>query len=476
MLESHNKNVSIYLILFVFPFVVYCPVILTSYAFLDDYTLTAFGMQHIQWRTIAQVVELGRPISAVFIQLAFGLVHEISDLRFIRAGSIAGIGVLNIVSYRSLVRAEVGAATAICVALMLGLMPAYQVFASWAVAAPYPWAALLAAIAFNVQDAAGWRRGMASFLLLTAATAIYQPAAMVFWVFAAIAWLVPGQLPSIQRMLCAGLIMVSAMAADFALMKVLPIIMFHAANGFARTDLTHDIVGKLVWFVTNPLFNALNLFSIEPSVLFAAVVGFICIAGLIVGFRRKAVIALVIALALLPAAYVPNLVTVENWSSYRTQVALGGVVLVIALSAVLAFARSLRGTQFVPILGAAALVWASFFAHHDVHHDFALSNAAEYQAISESILATNLQPGERVCFKIPVTGSAIATDHRYDEFGIFSSSAVWVPDPMVWLILQAQHSKDAGMFANFSQFPNTMALPGCEIIDLSFALGKISTS
>lgn len=462
-----------YLILFVFPFIVYSPVILTNYAFLDDYTATAFGMQHIQNLTTTQVMDSGRPLYAVFIREAFGAVRGISDLRFVRAFGIAGIGALCIAAYRALVRVDVAAPAAFCVALMLGLMPSYQVIAGWAITAPYPWAALSAAIAFNMQNSVNpdWRRVSGSMLLLTVATTIYQPAAMVFWVFAAIAWLIPGRLPSIRSFSRAALIVIMAATVDFVLIKVLPIFFVHAASD-SRAVMTHDVAGKILWFVKYPIFEALNLFSIEPSVRRAVLVAAICCVGFIAIFRRQAVYGIAIALALLPAAYLPNLMTAGDWGAYRTQVALGGIVLVIATASVLELARAMRFTRFVPLLGALMLGWATFSSYQNVKYDFALPSWTEYRLISRGILATEFQPNDRACFVLPAPESDAARDHRYDEFGINSSAALWVPDPMVYLILSHQHSKDAGLFSRFGQFPNTQVLPGCKQINLQAMLAR----
>ena len=83
--------------------------------------------------------------------------------------------------------------------MIMGTTLPFQVYAAWAIAAFNVFAALASGLAFALGerafDAQGlfpkWLLAAGASLLLLAALTIHQPAAMFFWVFAAVALLKP---------------------------------------------------------------------------------------------------------------------------------------------------------------------------------------------------------------------------------------------------------------------------------------------
>ena len=427
------------------------------------------------------LVEGGRPLYALYTKVAFGAARGIGDLGYIRTIGVVGISVVSTLVYRALSQTMLPRSAAIAGALLFCLTPSYQVYAAWAVASPFPWACVLAAAAFWACDGAinprlKWGRLCGAIILLALSITIYQPAAMVFWDFAAIAWLMRAEIPSAKSILVAGVVMFFSLALDYGAIKLAPIICFGSSNGLSRTALVHDFLGKIIWFFKEPLFDSINIFRINPGIEYAVVFAVIIISGFFLFFGqnwRRTSIRIGIALPLIPASYVPNLVVAENWASYRTQVALTGLILIFAIIAFAGWVRFLKARRFVPILCMIAVAGSAMAASRNVTAEFAVPEAIEYHLIENALLRTKFSQNDQICFDLARWQESFAPISRYDEFGTVSSSETWVPASMSWLILTEHHSAHAGIFMDTDRKPPKMVVfPGCKEINLNAILSR----
>ncbi len=498
MQPSEARRVNprlIYVAIFLLLLLVYLPAITIKYAFLDSYILLASGIQGQLHGILQMIVQGGRPLYAIYTSVAYGHTASIGDLRYLRAFGVAGIGVLACLLYRALSETTVHAAAAIAGSVLFCLTPSFQIYAAWDACATAPWAAVLAAFAFLLCDQGGARRMAGAAFLLFCAMMIYQPATMVFWDFAAVAWLLRPALPAMRRILAAAGVMAAALAGDYAALKLLPRWLYGDGAVFSRTALVHDIYGKVVWFFHEPLFDALNLFSIQPSVnivsgIFslrpgwgvyqpfaniadAVLLGTLTFVGAWLYFGRGAPARIMLALCLVPATYIPNLLVAENWASYRTQDALAGLFVLFGIVAVLGWVRVLRLGRLVPGLCVAAVGIAAWCAASNVMNEFAVPQAREYRIVQTALLHMTFPAGARPCFNLPVWTETLAPVARYDEFGVLSTSVPWVPASMAWLILRQRHSPDAALFTIQANVPTSVAA-GCTVVDLRaiLAAGK----
>src|SRR5919204_4673708 len=218
------------------------------------------------------------------------------------------------------------------IAVFVCSLPTFQVYGSWAVLFSAPLAALLAggASLFAVAAVDGPRnlmrdRLLGAVALLLAGLLTYQPGAMFFWVFFAVALV--GALESSDRALrlvrthfaVGGVALVLA----YAEIKFTVLVMGDETRGAARNHLTHDVAGKARWFFDEPLYRSLNLFDLTPSRWFAALVAVVAAGGMLLWLLRRGARPLlyaVVAVILVPLTYLPNLVVTESWAAYRTQV------------------------------------------------------------------------------------------------------------------------------------------------------------
>lgn len=147
-----GKSAITYLALLLFFAIIYSSVIETRYAFLDDYNVVFLANNHRIYLLARELVAGGRPIYAL-LSFIFIFVSQIGELRWIRLLSVAGIAALCMLFMRHL-RETTTLPRSISIAggMLIGLMPAFQVYASWAVTAFDPWAAFLAGLSFSTLN------------------------------------------------------------------------------------------------------------------------------------------------------------------------------------------------------------------------------------------------------------------------------------------------------------------------------------
>jgi hypothetical protein len=467
---------------------------------MDDYSLLCAAIRHTMFDptcgfdvTKTNVVG-GRPLYALGHILAFKMMHGISDLRWLRMTSVVGIAAFGVASYRALEGKDLPPSVVLAFPLLVAFMPPFQVYAAWASAFLCPWSAFLAGVAFAIitpllPGRLPWRRLAAAVGILTASLAIYQPAAMMFWVYAGIAWLAPPKAPDRQDVIRAGGVMGVALVAEYGLAKALPLALY--SNTYSRTAIATDIHERIIWFLNKPLIDALNLPLIGyHSKMPYAMLVFI-ISGLWLYLPGSTTIRLrrmALAAILVPLTYLPNLIAAENWSSYRTQIALTSLILFYAVIAFVGWVRFLRLQRALSVCLLISVITCAALANRNMIVEFVLPQALEYRTAGDTLRNVKFQDAKDVYF-IPARGSdTLAPVVRYDEFGHPSLSSFWVPQAMAWLYLREIRSPFADLIFSRStvltekpvSYPEVFskrvvagsAPPDSTIIDFGKALGE----
>lgn len=448
---------GLYFILFV---AVYGRVITAVYGFLDDFTVLDQAIRDDLGAQVLTLVAYGRPVYALLEATCFPLLRDLGDLRIMRLASVISIGAFSVASFVYLRRINT-LPPFLCIYLpvLFVLTPAFQVYAAWAVAASFPAAALLAGSAFVMLHRPTALRFLSATCLLVAALAIYQPAAMSFWIFASVAW-IGSERPLRRRdILVPSLAVASALAIDFGLAKLLPIIIAGRSLPQSRTALSSDTAGKLLWFFRNPMVDALNFWTIEPSTGFAICTALFIASGLLLLHWRRPM-RLFLSAALLFAAYLPNLLVAEDWSSYRTQPALAGVIIVFVSLATVAWLRRLRGERILPAAFAIWVIVSATAASYDVNRWFVKPQIAEYQRVVHHLDALR-DRGDGPLALSAAQHRSFTGFYRYDEFGTLSCFAPWVPVAMARLILRKHPAPSIRLLPR-----GTQPLPGETLVDL----------
>jgi hypothetical protein len=470
--RAHAAALGGYLAVFL---LAYAPALVVPYAFADDYAYLGDSLQgHLSQSEVALQIQWGRPTVGFLLQLAFGLMRDIGDLRYLRLVGVIGVALLAWLLYRALLAAGLARAWALVIPLIICAMPPFQVYVGFAETALNVFAALLGGVALLTADRAldTWQRtehqrwlslllGLAAVGLVLLGLTLYPPATMVFWVFAAIRlFMVERSLVEVARRFVAYLVcMVIAFAGEYVLMKILALWVtfghvsvtdfMHAVlstqpSGDSRTAVVQDKLGKVIWFVREPLVNALNLGKLPPTARMALIVGVLIMFGLLLYMRGgpwTRLGKLAVALAIVPLSYAPNLLAAENWASYRTE---AGLTALVALYACLAFLGSMRAAEArlkldsrrlctaTLLVGAAASV---VLAGVTVTREFVIPQYVEYQYMVGRVRAA-IRATTGTIYVIPACWcDSIAPVVIYDEFGLPSTAQPWVPQPMVYDIL-----------------------------------------
>jgi Glucosyl transferase GtrII len=433
----------------------YSPALTRQYGLSDDYPAVA---KRLVGSTAERdnMLQGGRPTLAVVADLAFGRVRSVAGLRILRLVGVLGIALLACGLERALRRAGLAPAEALLAALAITTTPPFQVLAAWAVTFPYAFAAALAGRALLLADGAraagpAWRRAaeaLTAALWLLLVVTLYQPAACFFWVFAAIALMRPRATDRGRRLLAYGAISGAAFALGYLVFRA-SLVAFRQVGTDDRSRLVSDFGGKLRWFLLSPLTDALNLHALLPSRALALAVALVLCVGLWRGAdgrpaRRAS--RLLLAAALLPLAYLPNLVVEESSSSYRTELALTslvGVFLVLALAGLLGPAGTPMRRALPLLLGAWAAVGLLSAGVH-VERYFAGPQARERAFILQRLAAADLDR-HRSLYVIPaLEGRSLAPALR-KEFGMLTASLSWAVLPEVSLALREVRPEHASM-------------------------------
>ena len=449
----------------------FASVLVADYGFWDDYGLLRLADE--PYARVEEMVREGRPINALVWWLSLQAVTDVEHLRYVRLAGVLGIAALAWGVFRALAYAGWSRFQSACVAVIACTSLPFQVYAAWASCAPYLLAALAAGLAFALGERAfktprrrsRWLAAAGAGLALLAAFAVYQPAAMFFWVFAAAVLLKPDTDPREVTCRFGGYcaIALAAMLGGFALYRLGLILV---PGDFVRTGLVQDLPTKAVWFLSIYLPNAVNFFLPSPSHLlmpeaggdlsidlyhrlsdalhrlnvpllppygqagpgFPHAVTFLSAAGEI-SFVHKVLDALIawgalavigvglwrcfrgergdrlrkiaIAAALLLLSSVPNLVVEENISGYRSMPALAALVVLFAYLAFRGYGGRAAATGRAHALLGLAAVACALSAAWHVHACFVAPQVRELALMRSALESGDLSRVRGIHVLIP---------------------------------------------------------------------------
>jgi hypothetical protein len=263
-----------------------------------------------------------------------------------------------------------------------------------------------------------------------------------------------------------------ALVTEYALAKGLPLVLYGHNNTYSRTAIVTDITEKIIWFLNEPVFDALNLSLIMPRAWVAYVTAAFTVSGLWLYLHGSPFIRLTrmaLAVTLVPLAYLPNLLIAENWSSYRTQIAITSLILFYAVIALVGWLRFFRLQRLLPACLAIAVITSAGLANRNVIREFVLPQVLEYRIAADALRKINFEKAKEVYFVRARWNDTLAPVVRYDEFGLPSLAQPWVPQAMAWLILKEKHSPFADLVFSRSVVVD-FAPPGSPVVDFGNAL------
>lgn len=445
----------ILLIYIVFFLLIYSPALLLTYGYADDYAvLASFERGGSAVNGILSAMLLGgRPTYALLTDVFYSNAQQMSDLQVIRCVGVVSIGVLAWVFYQTFSKVGARWPLAIIAPVLICVTPPFQLAASWTALSFYPLAAIFAGIAALLVDRIpGSARRPATGLFLAAlaleilAIGLYQPAAMMLWVFAAIYLVMRTYTPRefIWRTALFGAVGVIASGVDFLEIKLLPHLGMQSSE-LARTALTTNLKAKAVWFALHPLASALNVWSLQPSFALGLGVAVFSALGVVLyvsGNWQVKALKLAALIAFIPASYLPNLAVADQSGPFRTQFALVSLVVVCLCLACVGYmriaqrylvrARSWRVFERgIVMAGLAISLVLSGLACSNVMLDIVIPEYTESSMIQSQVRGIDLSSTQAIYVRMSCLSDSAAPIARFDEIGFPSSSISWAVQPML---------------------------------------------
>ena len=226
--EGNKKNV--YIFYFFLLMLTFSPVIFFSYAFSDDWS-TLFDAITRNGSSFQWDVQSGRPVYAVFRYYGKMLINDISSFSYLRLFNILSLVVLSCFIYNFIDSRKIfdNPVFKIIFPLLICLLPAFQVYASWATCFPFTISVLLAGISYNKcfphsKQRSSLPEKLASIVVLWVAFAIYQPTAITFLFFFMLDSCIKKESSlTVKKVATCFIILVIGVAGSFIMSKVLPV-------------------------------------------------------------------------------------------------------------------------------------------------------------------------------------------------------------------------------------------------------------
>lgn len=482
-------------VLMLVPLLAYWPATFHDYGLRDDYS--NLREAHDEAGKVLQFcASHARPIYGLLLQATYGQTSSVQNLQWLRLIAALLLGAIALVSYRGLRAVGWSANTSLCFAVLLGLLPSAQVIAGWAVGWPYAATALLAfggffavegALSSGIRAGAGQALGqwMAALGLMLIGALIYQPSALFYLVPLSGALIAQRQRSFAQSVRWVGIHLgfVSAtLALAYALMSWL-----YAAHVFVKSGriaFESHWGEKIAWFLQEPLPNALSLFVLndnnhrDHALYFAcaALVGAILTAGACLEWRRhgmqRGIVWLSGLLGLPVFAFVVSMIASERYATYRTILAMTGVLLCFLVASISALTQSWSANA--RRLTAMLAISAAFFtAQHHVYALIAVPQGNEWQLIMAGAKQVHLNGSRPSIFAIASTPSDISTATIYhDEFGSLSTNSEWVPREMFKRAMHDLHPDIANLDSRYD-FATGPAPPDARHYDVVIDLHRL---
>jgi hypothetical protein len=438
-----TRALSIALALVALPLLVYAPTVLHEYGFRDDYAHLREVRERPGW-LMQLTTANGRPVFGAVLEASVGAIRQVDELRELRLLGAVLIALTGVLLWWYLRRRGWSDSEAAAYGALVTLLPGAQIVVGWAIAWPIALGLVMAVAGFALVDAGLERARGARALRVGAGAALYFAAGLTYqtsamFVFAPLAAVLLARrgaaLAADARFVAthAGVLLAS-LVAGYVLMSI--VVVEGVVPEVARMRLEPEPFTKLLWFVRQPLPNALALFGLRDSlaehasfwISLGAVLAIIAL-GFVHGARQAQQRArwLCCLLVLPVAAHAVSLAASSQAIGYRTLLPMSGVFLAVFVFALRALVARYR---LGPAVYVGVVVVAAVLAASRAYELIAVPQGREWQIVTAA--AQRVDPSRELDVYIIRPGlEDRSTEHAYaDEFGTLSADADWAAREM----------------------------------------------
>lgn len=444
-------------------FLVFAPAFTSTFGFADDFPYLGESTGQTKWQVRLET-QAGRPIAGMLRSWAFGAAGTIPNLAYARLATIGIIAAMGVLLWRSLTDRGLPNAAAAALAVLVTTVPAFGIYAGWAMLVAYAPPLLLTFVAARSVSAAASRRGLSSAwrltvsaLVLLPALAMYPPSTGMLWLWYAADVLTRKERPVDQLRRFGSMLI--AYAASLGLYLAIYRL---AGLEHHRAELTADPLGKLTWFVQDVMPWVARLQWIPDGAAGSVSVRFVPVLVMALGVlafllwreapSRTRLTALALWLATLPLAYFPLLAAAEREITERSIVALSCVVALAAGIGVWRVSRIVLGDRWASI-ALVALAVAGAWQQHTNTSQFVRKHRFEYDYIREAVTERGSDVTRAVLIQPAVVSPPAGVP--YDEYRLLTSV-----HPIEYAMLGAMTALIARMAAP------SQASPSCHTANL----------
>ncbi|MDF7659430.1 hypothetical protein PUG81_10650 [Erwiniaceae bacterium L1_54_6] len=419
-----NHNIKFYFLIAFLILTGYSPTYLSSYAFSDDwfylYASNTDPYSILKWDVLS-----GRPLYGCFHYLFSFLIDSVHSLIILRVFSLLSLITLGCYLYHFISKRQIleNDLQRFTFSTMLCLLPSFQVFTAWSVCFPYVLAVIFSGLSYShlTHHKASFSRLLLSAIFISASFAIYQPAGMSFLFFAMIDLCLSKRKTDRKIFLKTMLMLCFGMLSALLFAKVLPYQLYHDTLG--RTNMTLALGKKLLWFIQEPLKNAISNYDLGRTLL-SVTLSIIIIGVGVAAMRKNGKDKPYLFIIFVFAAALPNLLVSESWAAYRTIVAVALITTSVFLFGLLMMFSKIKYPQIPYFI---FILLTVFISNKNIREGFSSPQQQEYKLITSAILSA--VPKEftgNVYYKIDEDNlPRIAKSTKYDEFGALSLGMPW---------------------------------------------------
>ncbi len=431
-----RTRICLYILLLA-PLLTYYQTVFHGFGFRSDYTHLREAREE-PGKLVKFTASNGRPLYGALLETSYAETGDVSNLPWLRLTTVALLTVLGLGVWRQLYQSGWTEIQAAAIGLGVVLLPAAQVTVGWAACWPQVLALLLALAGFSAIETELERGGMKRIVALVGGGMIYMLAGLIYQsnvLFAlvpiAAVLLVRGgrEMMSDQHWLTMHLAtLLAGLVGSYLIVKSL------FSNGVfqesVRMQLEGDVLGKLVWFVWQPLPNALALYRLRDSFDPAAwqFWSMVALTLLLIGLGVKSAtketpkIKWQVCLVVLPfLAHGVSLMAAERATGYRTTFALSGLVLVLVMFALRSMLAAgwIKQWMHYTALGLFT-VGTVLSASHNAFSLLAEPQGYEWDTVLSPVMRTTFKGPTKVYIITDTLADRSTNSYYADEFGSVS--------------------------------------------------------
>jgi hypothetical protein len=447
-----------YLFYVVFLLIIYLFLIVVPFGMSDDYASLDYYQSHTQQDNLSfrlnAGLEAGIPAGRVLgYSLGNLLWHPqtIQDISTYRIIPLLLIGFFCLLLYKLQPYNQV---ESFLFPLCLVALPSFQIWLAWSGFFLVPLTlslSLLASLVLHKTLHSSNRTwlfsgGLAVFIIWLSLN-IYQPGAMYFWVITALL-IMRGRVTSLKEKSRFFICGISGMGAYYFTTVLLFRLLTQPST---RAALSFDVISKLQWFFQTALLDSLNLYNLNIFPLSGINLGIILFtAGMIIGggllaiYKNKKWLDIILIGACIFLSYAPNLIIMENWSTYRSKMAVASLLLILFIEGFgkvmtsISTLIKIEGENIKIVIMSGLILVGAFLCVLNSTYLLALPGFFEQRYLSTRLSEINWSASTSLKLFPPGWSDSIAPFSVYDEFGHPNTFSEWGSISLSRILLREQ--------------------------------------